>query len=125
MLDEGRRTVSTLPGLLFDPSMRTVAAAVLWTGLVTTAANRLGETTALGKLSSSEASVLLSTEPLWAALFAAGLLGEALGWNDGAGGALIVSACLVNSASPQQVREFLRIAAPAETESQVAEDPAE
>ena len=40
MLDEGRRAVSTLPGLLLGPSMRTVAAAALWTGLVTTAANR-------------------------------------------------------------------------------------
>ena len=126
MLDETKRTVSTLPGLLLDPSMRTVAAAVAWTGLVTTAANRLGETTALGKLSSSEASVLLSTEPLWAALFAAGLLGEALGLNDVAGGALIVGACLVNSATPGQVREILRIAEPAaEPMAQVAEDPAE
>ena len=38
--------------------------------------------------------MLLSTEPLWAALFAAFLLGEALGLNDVAGGALIVGACL-------------------------------
>ena len=47
MYDEATRTVSTLPGLLLEPSMRSVAAAVVWTGLVTTAANRLGETTAL------------------------------------------------------------------------------
>lgn len=124
LLEEGSRTVSTLPGLLFEQPLP-VAAAVAWTGLVTTAANRLGETTALGKLSSSEASVLLSTEPLWAALFAAGLLGEALGWNDGAGGALIVGACLVNAATPQQVRELLSIAEPADAEPKVAEDPAE
>ena len=77
--------------------MRTVAAAAVWTGLITTAANRFGETTALGKLSSSEAAVLLATEPLWAALFAALLLGENLGVNDALGGALIVAACVVNA----------------------------
>ena len=77
--------------------------------MITTAANRLGETTALGKLSSAEASVLLATEPLWAALFAALLLGEQLGWNDGVGGALIVAACLVNAASAEQVRSVLNL----------------
>jgi|EP00908_Phaeocystis_cordata_P004233 drug/metabolite transporter (DMT)-like permease len=107
ILDESQRAAATLPGLLLEPSMRTVAAAAVWTGLITTAANRLGETTALGKMSSSEASVLLATEPLFAALFAAGLLGEALGWNDSAGGALIVGACLCNAASPEQVRSLL------------------
>lgn len=109
LLDESSRASATLPGLLLDPSMRVVAAAAAWTGLITTAANRLGETTALGKVSSAEASVLLATEPIWAALFAALLLGESLGWNDGAGGALLVGACLVNSAEPEQVRQWLRI----------------
>ena len=60
LLDEVSRGSYTLPGLLVEPSMRTVAAAALWTGLVTTAANRFGETTALGKLSSAEASVHLT-----------------------------------------------------------------
>ena len=71
--------------------------------------------------------MLLSTEPLWAALFAAFLLGEALGLNDVAGGALIVGACLVNAATPEQVRQFLSIAEPAAAEpaAQVADEPAE
>jgi drug/metabolite transporter (DMT)-like permease len=38
---------------------------------MTTAMNRFVETTALGKMKSAEASVILATEPLWAALFAA------------------------------------------------------
>ena len=96
LLDESSRAHATLPGLFLDDNMRLVAFAAVWTGLITTAANRLGETTALGKLSSAEASVLLATEPLWAALFAALLLGEQLGWNDGVGGALIVAALAVN-----------------------------
>jgi len=111
LLDDSRRAVCTLPGLLLDPSMRTVALAATWTGLVTTAANRLGETTALGKVSSSQASVLLATEPLWAALFAALLLGESLGLNDAAGGALIVGACVVNAVDPQVAREALGLVA--------------
>lgn len=117
LLDEATRASATLPGMLFEPSLRPVAAAAVWTGLVTTAANRLGETTALGKVSSSEASVLLATEPLWAALFGALLLGESLGWNDGAGGALIVGACIVNAATPQQVRDVLGLAAEPSTDA--------
>ena len=109
LLDESSRAHATLPGLFLDDNMRLVAFAAVWTGLITTAANRLGETTALGKLSSAEASVLLATEPLWAALFAALLLGEQLGWNDGVGGALIVAACLVNAASAEQVRSVLNL----------------
>ena len=47
---------------------------MLWD--VSTAACKYSLHVALGRLSASEATVLLSTEPLWAALFAAGLLGE-------------------------------------------------
>ena len=98
LLEESTRATYALPGLLLAPQMRTVALAATWTGLITTAANRFAETKALGKMSSSQASVLLATEPLWAALFGATLIGESLGMNDGIGGALIVLACVVNSA---------------------------
>jgi len=115
LLDEATRAQFALPGLVgaaFGQSadgqsgdaLRTVALAAAWTGLVTTAANRVAETVALGKMGSSEASVLLATEPLWAALFATLFLGEALGPADGAGGVLILAACLVNSQSPGAVR---------------------
>ena len=53
--------------------------AVVWTGLITTALNRLGETAALGKMSTSEASVLLATEPLFAAMFGFFLTHRVLG----------------------------------------------
>jgi len=117
LLDETSRASLALPGLMLDPSVRPVAAAAAWTGLVTTAANRLGETTALGKVSSAEASVLLASEPLFAALFAAGLLGESLGSNDAFGGGLIVAACVANSASPEQVRGWFGMDAVAEPSS--------
>ena len=98
-----------LPGLFFDANFRNVALAAAFTGFVTTAGNRVGETVALGKLSSSEASVLLATEPLWAAVFASFLINEQLSLWDGVGGALIVAACVVTAIDPVWLREKLQI----------------
>lgn len=97
----------SLPGLFLDPSVRTAAGAVVWTGFFTTAMNRFIETTSLGKVASTEASVLLATEPLWAAIFAAFLLSENFGLNDYVGGALIVSACLANTLQPAAFKGIL------------------
>lgn len=87
----------TLPGMMMDSSLRNVAGAVLWTGLISTSLNFFIELTALGRVPPSEASVILASEPLWAALFAAALYGTGIGVADSVGGALIVSACLVNA----------------------------
>ena len=86
-----------LPMMLFDSNVRLAALAVMWTGFMTTALNRFVETTALGKMKSAEASVILATEPLWAALFAALWLKSDFGLNDYVGGALIVAACLATA----------------------------
>ena len=107
LLDEAKRASYALPGLLLDENVRTVCYAALWTGLITTAANRIAETVALGRLASSEASVLLATEPLWAALFASLYIGESLGAMDAIGGALLVSACLANAVKPQTLTALL------------------
>ena len=54
-----------------DPTAQTaLIGTILWTGLGTTAGCSLVEAAALGELSSSEATVVFSTEPLWGALFA-------------------------------------------------------
>lgn len=98
-----------LPGLFMDPSIQHVAGAVFWTGLITTALNRFVETTALGKISSAEASVILATEPLWAALFAAMWLSEDFGANDYIGGALIVGACLATSLKKEDFAKFYNV----------------
>jgi len=79
---------------------------------VTTAANRIAETVALGRLASSEASVLLATEPLWAALFAALYIGESLGGADAVGGALLVAACLANAVEPKALLGLLGLEPP-------------
>lgn len=109
-LIDGRETAA-LPGLFLfgaDDARRSVALAAAWTGLVTTAMNRVAETVALGKVSSSEASVLLATEPLWAAAFGALLIGEALDGADYAGGALICLACVTAASDKRSVEKFLR-----------------
>jgi len=109
LLDESVASTFTLPGLFFDNSFRNVALAAAFTGFITTAGNRVGETVALGKLSSSEASVLLATEPLWAAVFASFLINEQLSLWDGVGGALIVIACIATAIDPVFLREKLNI----------------
>jgi len=96
----------SLPNLFFEPTVMMAAGAIAWTGLVTTALNRVVETLSLGKVSSAEASVILATEPLWAALFAALLLSENFGANDFAGGGLIVLACLANTLKPTDFSRF-------------------
>jgi len=96
-----------LPNLFLEPTLLAAAGAVVWTGLITTALNRVVETTSLGKVSSAEASVILATEPLWAALFAALLLNDSFGINDYVGGALIVLACLANTLKPSDFSQIL------------------
>lgn len=125
LLDEATRSRYALPGLLVEDGLRTVCYAALWTGLVTTAANRIAETVALGRLASSEASVLLATEPLWAALFAALYIGESLGPNDYVGGALLVGACLANAVQPEQLRALAGLRAPSSDEGEGAARPPE
>ena len=117
MFQGGESVSYGLPNLLLDPTLRTAAGAVAWTGLITTAMNRFVETTSLGKVSSAEASVILATEPLWAALFAALWLSESFGINDYVGGALIVAACLANALKPS---DFSRFLGPAEKNFDIA-----
>jgi len=95
-----------LPNLFFDQSLQPVAWAVIWTGLITTALNRFVETSSLGKVKPVEASVILATEPLWAALFAAIILSDDFGINDYVGGALIVLACIANGLKPSDFDKF-------------------
>ena len=123
LLDESMKSSFTLPGLFFTDGFRNVALAAGFTGFVTTAGNRVGETVALGKLSSSEASVLLATEPLWAAVFASFLINEQLSLWDGVGGALIVAACVATAIDPVWLREKLQIDYDEDAIDTVADSP--
>lgn len=95
-----------LPGLFLDPNMGTVALAVAWTGILSTSTNFFIEITALGRVPSAEASVILATEPLWASLFAAVLFNEHFGTSDYVGGVLMISACLVNTLKPAAFKDI-------------------
>lgn len=79
---------------------------MLWTGILSTSINFCVEITGLGRVPSAEASVILATEPLWASLFAALLFHEQFGTSDYIGGALMISACLVNTLKPSDIRGF-------------------
>ena len=76
-----------------------VLAALLWTGIVTTALTTFGENVAMKQLDAAESTVIYSTEPLWGTLFAAAALGEQVGWNTAAGAAFIIAACSWRSAT--------------------------
>jgi drug/metabolite transporter (DMT)-like permease len=70
--------------------------ALLYTGLITTAGAILAESYAFKYVPATDAAVILATEPLWASLCAAYLIGEQLSSTDMAGGALVLAACVVN-----------------------------
>lgn len=87
-------------------------AGVAYTGLVSTALTVVLQTRALGKLPAADSSVIVATEPLWAAGFAALLLGEMLAPASMVGGLLLLTGCITNTILPEQ----LTGAAPEETE---------
>ena len=73
-----------------------VTGPLLYSGVITSALTIWLQMVVFAKLPAVDASVLLTTEPLWAALAAVWLLGDRLGACDYAGGALIVLALCVN-----------------------------
>ncbi|CAJ1958896.1 unnamed protein product [Cylindrotheca closterium] len=98
----------TLPGLFMDPAMHEVAGAVVWTGIMSTSLSFFLENFSLQNVPPAEATVILSTEPLWAAGFASILLGESFGMNDYVGGGLMLAACMANSLKPKHFQALMR-----------------
>ncbi len=73
------------------------------------------ETAALKRLSSTEASLLYSTEPVWACLFGYLVLGERFTISTAFGGALIVAACVARIANaPEASTPVAGVRAPAD-----------
>jgi len=99
----GHLDSSLLQPLYDDPK---VAASIAYLGVITTAVTRIGETKALGSVSSGDASILMTTEPLWAAVFGSLLMGENLGISAWVGGGLILLACLANTVDEAQIQEW-------------------
>mmetsp|Transcript_13764 Transcript_13764/g.28767 ORF Transcript_13764/g.28767 Transcript_13764/m.28767 type:complete len:358 (+) Transcript_13764:1-1074(+) len=88
-------SLGQLPDFAAVLASPTAISGVLWTGLVTTALALLVESVAFRYVDASSASVIFTTEPLWAALFAVWLISEPLSAADVLGGALVALACLI------------------------------
>ncbi|KAL3913807.1 MAG: hypothetical protein SGILL_006348 [Bacillariaceae sp.] len=71
-------------------------AGILYTGLVTTALALWIESIAFAKVPATDASLILTTEPLFAAGCGAVALGETFGVSDYVGASLIVAACALS-----------------------------
>jgi drug/metabolite transporter (DMT)-like permease len=82
----------------FSPILSSPMAlgGILYTGLVTTALALCVESIAFAKVPATDASLILTTEPLFAAVFGAVALGETFGISDYVGASLIVSACALS-----------------------------
>lgn len=68
---------------------------VLYTGVVTSALALLVESVAFRFVDAASASVIFTTEPLWAAIFAIWLIQEPFSSVDAVGGALVISANII------------------------------
>ena len=66
-------------------------AGILYTGLVTTAAAIWVQSLAFKRVSAKDVSMILTTEPIWAAIFSSFLIGEVFTPMDGIGAFLILS----------------------------------
>ena len=99
-IDGGGGLHSALSGLSFripdfTPILQSPLAlgGILYTGLITTAFALWIESIAFAKVPATDASIILTTEPLIAAGFGAVALGETFGVSDYVGATLIIGAC--------------------------------
>jgi drug/metabolite transporter (DMT)-like permease len=82
----------------FSPILQspTALGGILYTGLVTTALALWVESAAFVKVPATDASLILTTEPLFAAGMGAVALGETFGTSDYIGASLIIGACALS-----------------------------
>ena len=86
-------TIPNLSPILESP---VALGGILYTGLVTTALALWVESIAFAKVPATDASLILTTEPLFAAGCGAIALGETFGSSDYVGAALIIGACALS-----------------------------
>lgn len=80
----------------FTPILQSPLAllAIFYTGLVTTSLALWVESIAFQRVAATDASIILTTEPLFAAAISAALVGETFGASDAVGAFFIVGACI-------------------------------
>ena len=83
--------LSRILALLQEPQ---VISSLVWTGIFTTGLASLGECVALRSLTASEATIIFTSEPIWASIFASIVLGESFGLNSYIGGGLVIAATI-------------------------------
>jgi drug/metabolite transporter (DMT)-like permease len=76
-----------------------IVIALLWCGIITTAFSAYLEAAAMKTISASETTLLISSEPIWACLFAFFLVGEQLDPIGMVGAIFILGACVVSLCS--------------------------
>mmetsp|Transcript_22921 Transcript_22921/g.56561 ORF Transcript_22921/g.56561 Transcript_22921/m.56561 type:complete len:454 (+) Transcript_22921:54-1415(+) len=96
---EGIPDTASLTATLSQPM---VLGALGWTALFGTSLILWGETVCLGLLSSAEAALLFSTEPLWSTMFAIPVLNEKPGMSTLVGGGVIMTAIMVRLFGPSE-----------------------
>ena len=68
--------------------------AICYTGIITTSLALWVESIAFRRVKATDASIILTTEPLFAAAISACLVGERFGMSDALGAIFIVGACI-------------------------------
>lgn len=84
-----------LPNIMPIISSPVALGGILYTGLVTTALALWVESIAFQRVPATDASIILTTEPLIAALVGAVTLGETFGASDYVGATMIIGACVL------------------------------
>ncbi|HKG49906.1 MAG TPA: DMT family transporter [Actinomycetales bacterium] len=96
----GLCTLAALPGGVTLPASGAAWAAVLYTAVVAGAGTLVVQTWAQAHLSSTRAAIIMTMEPVFAALFAVLLGGEHLTWRMLGGGLLVLAAMYVVELTP-------------------------
>lgn len=94
--------IAASPGGIALPATSGAWAAVLYTALAAGVFALVVQTWAQAHLTATRAAVIMTMEPVFAAVFAVGLGGETLGWRALAGGVLVLAAMYVAELGPRR-----------------------
>ena len=100
--DNWTLTVPDFSAILASP---VALGGIAYTGLVTTALALWVESKAFARVPATDASLILTTEPLFAAGLGAITLGETFGMSDYAGASLVIGACVMATLMDDENRE--------------------
>lgn len=92
LLEGGLPSLPDFTPILASP---VAMSGVLYTGLITTALALWAESVAFRRVPATDASIILTTEPLFAAALGAAFVGETFGTSDFVGAGLIIGACVL------------------------------